>query len=286
MSELNLEISWLRSFVTVAKTGSMTEAAKILYRSQSAISMHIKNIEDTLGRAVFSRGSRRLSLNASGQELLVHAQKILYVYRNSMRELMGSDVQGHISLGIPDDYAMAYLPALLSIFSEKYPSIEITLCCEPSSQLIPKIAANELDIAVITQDKVDRGEPLFSEELVWVGKPSQQIWNRSPLPVAMYEFGSQARAKIVDKLESLSFGYRIVYNSPNIAGQLAAVESGMAIAVLTRCSVPAHLQVLNNSRLPKLPALDVGVITSQAVTKESLVHLLYDEIVSILKKET
>lgn len=282
MKARNLEISWLKTFITVAHTGSMSQATELLYRSQSAISMHIKNIEDMLGRRVFNRDIRRLTLTPAGKELLHHAQKILSAYSDAMQSLIGSDVKGTLSLGLPDDYAKQYLPSLLRSFSEKYPLIEISLICEPSLSLIPKIEASELDVAVVTRDKPDRGHFLFSEPLVWVGSETCNLLDKSPLPVAMYEYGSEARKKVLQALNALKKGYRVVYNSPYVAGQIAAVESGMAVAVLTQCSVPEHLFVLRSPQLPVMPSLDVVVLASQLSANKSLAALLVQEIISVM----
>ncbi|MCO0130707.1 LysR family transcriptional regulator, partial [Escherichia coli] len=99
---------------------------------------------DALGRKVFNREVRKLTLTLAGQELLVHAQRILGVYTEAMQSLAGSNVNGKISLGIPDDYAVRYLPDVLKAFGEKYPAIEISLFCEPSLTLIPKIESGML----------------------------------------------------------------------------------------------------------------------------------------------
>ncbi|WP_434668521.1 LysR family transcriptional regulator [Klebsiella sp. B345] len=278
MSEPHLEISWLKTFITVARTGSMTEATSSLCRSQSAISMHIKKIEETLGRKVFNREVRRLTLTPAGQELLLHAQRLLGVYSEAMQSLTGSNVQGKISLGIPDDYAVRYLPQVLKAFGEKYPAIEISLFCEPSLTLIPKIESGMLDVAIVTRDISGRGELLFSEQLVWTGIKSTVIKEDHPLPVAVYEYGSEARKKVLAALEQLPSGYRIAYSSPYVAGQIAVVESGMAVAVLTRCSVPEHLHIIHSEKLPALPSLEVVVISRENAASATLNPLLVNEI--------
>ncbi|MCN7408206.1 LysR family transcriptional regulator [Escherichia coli] len=278
MSDSQLEISWLKTFIVVARTGSMTEAMSSLCRSQSAISMHIKKIEEVLGRKVFNREVRKLTLTLAGQELLVHAQRILGVYTEAMQSLAGSNVNGKISLGIPDDYAVRYLPDVLKAFGEKYPAIEISLFCEPSLTLIPKIESGMLDVAIVTRDKPGRGEFLFSEQLVWTGAKNTVIREDQRLSVAVYEYGSEARKKVMTALGKLPCGYRIAYSSPYVAGQIAAVESGMAVAVLTRCSVPDSLHIINSEQLPALPSLDVVVISRDNTANSTLNDLMVNEI--------
>lgn len=282
MAYRDIEIVWLKTFVEVTSTGSMTVATKNLYRSQSAVSMHIKNIEDILGNKIFYRDARKLTLTPIGQELLLYAKQILAVYNNAMRSLIGSDIHGSISLGIPDDYAVQYLPKVLHAFSEKYPFIEVTLLCEPTSTMIPKVEDNQLDIAIITRDHLPRGQYLFSEELVWVGSKNYPIWTKSPLPVAIYELGSLARKNTLDILNTLPGGYRIVYSSPYVAGQLAAVESGMAITVLARGCVPDSLIILDQIGLPQLPHSDIAVIQSETSKEKQLTQFLLDEITTHL----
>ncbi len=118
-----------------------------------------------------------------------------------------------------------------------------------------------LDVAIVTRDKPGRGEFLFSEQLVWTGAENSKIREDRCLSVAVYEYGSKARKKVITALEQLPCGYRIAYSSPYVAGQIAAVESGMAVAVLTRGSVPESLKIINSEQLPTSPSLDVVVIS-------------------------
>lgn len=284
MSEHNLEIQWLRSFQSVAQTGSMTLSAKTLCRSQSAVSMHIKNIEDLLERKVFYRQVRRLALTPAGKDLLSYADKILHTHALALNALRQKVPQGHVSLGIPDDYAARYLSPLLRTFSQLYPGIELSLLCEPSSSLIPKIDAGELDVAVVSQDRPDRGTWLVSVPLVWVGNLlNGEPDLPEPLPVAMYEFGSEARKNLLKALEKMPGGYRIVYNSPYIAGQIAAAESGMAMAVLTECCVPEHLNPSRHESLPVLPVHELAVVRSEKSAANDIVGLLVDEIIKSVR---
>lgn len=284
MREHDLEIQWLRSFQTVAETGSMTASAERLCRSQSAISMHIKKIEDLLERKVFFREVRRLTLTPAGKDLLSYSDQILRTHSLALSALKQKAPHGHVSLGIPDDYAARYLSPLLRTFSQKYPGIELSLLCEPSSSLIPKIDAGELDVAIVSQDRPDRGVWLASIPLVWVGNLANTQGDLpEPLPVAMYELGSEARKNLLKALEKMPGGYRIVYNSPYIAGQIAAAESGMAMAVLTKCCVPEKLNISNHQGLPDLPVHQLAVVRSKITETNEIISLLVDEIQNIVR---
>lgn len=237
-----------------------------------------------LERKVFYRQVRRLTLTPAGKDLFGYADKILRTHAVALNTLKQKAQQGHVSLGIPDDYAARYLSPLLRTFSQKYPGIEISLLCEPSSSLIPKIDDAELDVAIVSQNRPDRGTWLVSVPLVWIGNliKAEPVLPE-PLPVAMYEFGSEARRNLLEALEKMPGGYRIVYNSPYIAGQIAATESGMAMAVLTECCVPEHLSPSGHESLPPLPVHEVAVVRSERSMNNEIVNLMIDEIVKTVR---
>ena len=106
------------------------------------------------------------------------------------------------------------------------------LDCEQSTALIPKVQRGELDLALVSRDRPNRGTLLFREPLVWVGAAQYEAWRREPLPIAAYEPGSIARRDALAALAAQRRSYRVVYNSSSLAGQLAAVESGIAVAAL------------------------------------------------------
>lgn len=286
MARQDLQIDWLQAFVAVVGCGSLTAAAVGLARSQSAVSMQIKKLEAAVGRPLLLRGPRHLSLTPAGEELLGYARKLLRVHGDALLALGGVRLEGTVSLGIPDDYALGYLTPLLNDFASRQPAVEVNLVCEPSTQLIPKVESGELDVAVVTRDRPRRGELLFREELVWVGNARQETWRQTPLPIAVYEAGSQARSRILKSLEALGRDYRVVYNSPSVAGQLAVAQSGAALGGLSRCCVPASLQVLGASQgLPGLPMLEVVVMRSRAPASPALVEALHEQVLQTLRRD-
>ncbi len=285
MQAADLQLDWLRAFVAVVDAGSLTAAAPQVNRSQSALSMQLKKLEDAVGRPVLTRGPRHLELTPTGVELLGYARRLLALHHEAVAALHGPTLTGRVSLGVPDDYAAAYLAPLLGNFSVRHAGVEITLVCEQSTLLIPKVQRGELDLAVVTRDRPQRGQLLFHEPLVWVGAAKHEAWRRDPLPIAVYEPGSLARRDALSALAAQRRPYRIVYNSSSLAGQLAAVKSGLAVAVLTRCSVPSHLPILGEKQgLPALSSMDVALYRSQASRHLPAVDALFEQMVQTLGK--
>ena len=286
MNHPDFQIDWLRAFVAVVDAGSLSGAAPLVHRSQSAVSMQIKKLEAALGRPVLLRGPRHLEVTPAGAELLSYARRALDLQAEAHAALFGPKLAGRVRLGVPDDYASAYLTPVLRSFSHRYQGVEIELTCEQSTLLIPRIARGELDLALVSQDKPQRGRFLFAEPLVWVGAAQFEAWRRDPLPIAVYESASMARQATLAALGTRRRAYHLVYHSPSLTGQLAAVESGLAVAVLTRCSVPAHLQILQNLPaefdLPPLDAMHVAVLRSKVSQRQPAVDAMYEQVVRTL----
>ncbi|HTH11072.1 MAG TPA: LysR substrate-binding domain-containing protein, partial [Acidovorax sp.] len=217
-----------------------------------------------------------------------YARRVLDLQAEAHAALFGPKLAGRVRLGVPDDYASAYLTPVLRSFAHRYQGVEIELTCEQSTSLIPRITRGELDLALVSQDKPQRGRFLFDEPLVWVGSPQFEVWRRDPLPIAVYESTSMARQATLAALGTRRRGYHLVYHSPSLAGQLAAVESGLAVAVLTRCSVPAHLQILQNLPaefdLPPLDAMHVAVLRSKVSQRQPAVDAMYEQVVRTLSR--
>lgn len=282
----DFQIDWLRAFAAVVDAGSLSAAAPLLHRSQSAVSMQLKKLEAALGRPVLSRGPRHLELTPAGAELLAYARRMLALQSETHTALFGPQLAGRVRLGVPDDYASSYLTPVLRSFASRHLGVEIELTCEQSTALIPRVLRGELDLALVSRDTPQRGHFLFQEPLVWAGSAQFDSWRRNPLPIAVYEAGSMARVATLKALAAHKRSYRIVYHSSSLAGQLAAVESGLAVAVLTRCSVPPGLPVLQNLpagyELPTLPSMQVAVLRSKPSRGLPAVDAMYEQMLRTL----
>ncbi len=281
----DLQMDWLRCFVAVIDAGSLSGAAGEVNRSQSAVSMQLKKLEAALGHRLVERGTRTLALTAEGQKLLGYARRILDLQAEAHVALNGDELRGVVRLGVPDDYAAKYLTPVLKRFAPRHSGVEIVLNCEQSTALIPRVAAGDLDLALISRDHARRGTLLFHEPMVWVGAPQFELWRRDPLPIAMYEDSSLARRSALNALALQGRKHRVVYNSSSLPGQIAAVESGLAVAVLTQCSAPPHLQILGSQHgLGPLEPMEVAVYRSKASRGSKAVDSLYGLLVNTLRQ--
>lgn len=280
----DLQIDWLKCFVATVDAGSLSSAAAEIHRSQSAVSMQLKKLESAVGHRLLKRDARQLELTHEGQTLLGYARRMLDLQAEAQAALYEEEVSGLIRVGVPDDYASQYLTPALKRFAPRHGGVEIQLDCEQSTSLIPRVARGDLDLALVSRDHARRGTLLFHEPMVWVGSPQFEVWRRDPLPIAVYEEASLGRRSAINALALQGRPYRIVYNSSNLAGQIAAVESGIAVAVLTQCSAPPHLQRLGAEHgLGPLEPMEVAVYRSQASKGNKAVDSLQRLLVQTLR---
>jgi len=281
----DLQTDWLKCFVAVVDAGSLTAAGPELHRSQSAVSMQLKKLEAAVGCRLLERGARQLQLTDEGQTLLGYARRMLDLQAEAKAALQGEPLSGLVRLGVPDDYASRYMTPVLKRFAPRHGGVEIQLDCEQSTSLIPRVASGDLDLALVSRDHARRGTLLFHEPMVWVGSPQFDIWKRTPLPIAVYEPESLGRRSALQSLAVQGRPYKVVYNSSSLAGQIAAVESGLAVAVVTQCSAPAHLQILGAEHgLGPLAPMEVAVYRSPASKHAKAVDHLHRMLVQTLRQ--
>ena len=278
------KLEWLRCFVAVIDAGSLAGATGDVNRSQSAVSMQLKKLEDAVGRRLLERGPHRFVVTPDGQTLLGYARRMLELHAEARTALQDNDLTGRVRLGVPDDYAAKYLTPVLRRFAPRHSSVEIQLDCEQSTSLIPRVASGELDLALVSRDHARRGTLLFHEPMVWVGSSQFELWRRDPLPIAVYEETSLARRSAIQALAQQGRRYRVAYNSSSLAGQIAAVESGLAVAALTQCSAPPQLQVLGaEHELGPLEPMEVAVYRNRESRGTKAVDALHDLLIKTLR---
>src|SRR5215204_5911996 len=164
-----LDVDHLRTFLAIAETGSFTRAADVVHKTQSAVSMQMKRLEERLGRPIFSRDGRASKLTEDGERLLDYARRIVKLNVEALTAFSDAELTGRVRLGVPDDYADRYLPEIMARFSRAYPAVELTVTCEPTVELVARIAANDLDLAIITNAETNRpGDTFRREQLLWV----------------------------------------------------------------------------------------------------------------------
>ena len=127
-----LDTDQIRSFLAIVETGGFTKAADRVNKTQSAVSMHIRRLEERLGCALFVKQGRRARLTEDGERLVDHARRMLQAEAGALAALSRKGLRGQVRLGIPDDYAEAFLAEILARFTPRHPMVEVTAICDGS----------------------------------------------------------------------------------------------------------------------------------------------------------
>ncbi len=259
---MNIPTEVLRSFVAIADTGSFTQAATQVLRTQSAVSQQIQKLEDLIGRAVFTRDGRTISLTGEGEALLAYARRILKLHDEAVAAIVEPDIEGSVRFGIPDDYVSRFMPPILAGFARSHPRVQIEITCAPSVRLAPMIAASEIDIALITATPgAPKMETVRREPVSWAVSPHHLIHEEDPLPVAVFQPGCCVRQSVLEALDGMARPYRLAYASESHEGLVAAVRAGLAVTALVRSSIPQDFRLLGpKDGFPELPPAAFGVL--------------------------
>lgn len=258
-----MDIDALRSFIAFVDTGSFTRAAKQIHRSQSAISMQMKKLEQEVGSELFCRSGRQLQLTEQGQLLAGHARAILGRHDSALSELKGQSQLPPLRLGCPDDYAATTLVAVVSELQKLTPSIELQLSCNNSTSLRQQLDAGELDAAILTRAvDSDEGYLLCHDQGYWVHGGYPELLEASPLVLALYQSDCKFHRAATDGLEKHGKPYRLLCQSSSCTAIKSLLQEGLALAVLAGSSIDSGLVKVEQSQLPQLPSIDIVLALS------------------------
>ncbi len=243
----NLDSDLLRTFVAVARAGSVTEGAEQIHRSQSATSLQIKRLEVIVGHPVFERHGRGVVLSAVGRRLLPIAQEVTSRLDVALRDLSKEAVTGKLRIGIPDDHGRTKLAHIIAAFTRQHPHVELDVTCALSTGFPGALEKGALDLAIYeVQTLGPHEELLFEDPTCWLSSTKVDFTACDPLPLAVFDQACWWRDAAIGSLESSGKPYRIVYSSQSVSGVLAAVEAGIAVGLLARSSLHAGLSVVND----------------------------------------
>jgi DNA-binding transcriptional LysR family regulator len=260
MAEL-LEPDLLQTFVAIADSGSFTRAAQRVCRTQSAVSMQMKRLEERVGRPLFGRNGRAAVLTTDGELFLNHARRVLQAHQQALAAFDASALTGSVILGCPDDYVSTFLPPILARFAETHPQVHVEVICEATVQLLERLTAGTVELALVTHGHGDdSGIVVHREPLVWVTSARHSVHEQTPLPLALYQPGCIFRRSALAALAAQNRTSRVVYSSLSMTGLEAALRAGLAVSVLGKSTVPEGLRILGEREgFPVLPNYSIAL---------------------------
>lgn len=252
LTRVNLKT--LHGFIVVAETGSFRKAADALHRSQSALSMQIKQLEDQLNVSLFHRTTRRVELTSEGRQLLNHAQRALSELDSGLQQIRGAaDIRsGTISMGCVPSVAATLLPTVLLLFQREYPEIKIHLRELPYQELLEAIRKMDIDFGI--GPFVDHmGDcdfrPIFHEPILalmrekfWKNQANEiSLEELTELPILINSTSAALRGHLDRELAARGLKLNVMFEVLHVQTLVAFANLGLGVAFLPQVTIPYPL---------------------------------------------
>src|SRR5215216_1414743 len=277
----SLDPELLRAFVAVADHRSFTRAAVTLNRTQSAVSMQIKRLEDRLGVELFSRTKANVDLSAAGERLLGYARRILALNEEAVGRVREHKVEGRVRLGVMDDYGTVVVPPLLASFIANYPLIDVEMETGLTSTMTDRLGKAYDIVIAMHPEGHSEGELLRREQAVWAASAEHRVEEFDPLPVALYPQGCLFRSWAMQALDKANRPWRLAFVSHSLSAVEAIAAQGLAVTVVKSGTFPSGLRRLSKrDGLPPLPRAEIRLHRAPKLSRAAT--LLADHLVASL----
>lgn len=267
----HLDLAALRSFVAVSDVGGVTRAAGFLNLTQSAVSMQIKRLEDSLGQTLLDRSGRGVTLTPAGEQLVGYARRMLELNDQVLARMTDRAFEGTITLGVPHDIVYPVIPRVMHQMARMFPRVKLQLISSFTLVLREQFSRGECDAILTTEDGCDAGgETLLSLPLVWVGAPGGHAWRARPLRLA-FEQRCKFRQPAQMALDEAGIPWEVVVDSMQTRTIEASVAADLAISVRLDGTLESIFERIDHhGALPDLGSKDVNLYVSRTGMTEVL----------------
>lgn len=257
-----MDLAQLETFLTVAREGSFSNAARVLHRTQPAVSQVIARLEEGLGQPLFDRSSRRVVLTDAGQALLEHAERLLNLRRAALADL--EDVRalraGRLAVAA-NELTCLYLLPVLNEFRRIYPAVRITVHRALASQIPSSVLDYAVDLGVVTYSPDDAGIRsimVYRDELAFVVPPGHPLTREKDVRIqrlgqesfVAHHVDSPYRQRVLDMFRRHKVALQMPVEMPTIDAIKRFVAMGNGVALLPSLTVESELARGTLERVP------------------------------------
>lgn len=256
----NLDLTALRSFVAVSDASGVTRAAGFLNLTQSAVSMQLKRMEESLGIALMDRSARSIALTPMGEQLLSYARRMLELNDEIYGKLTSQEYAGEITLGVPHDVIYPAIPQVLQRFAAAYPRLRVKLISSNTNQLKAQFARGEVDLILTTEPEGTPGHRTVStRKLIWIGAPNGHACRARPLRLA---FSNVCLFRTIAQrtLDSAGTPWEMAVEGDGQTAIEATVSADLAVHAGLDGTASADLtEIPDSAGLPKLGEMQINL---------------------------
>jgi DNA-binding transcriptional LysR family regulator len=280
----NLPTDLLRTFIAVVELGGHSKAGAVLGRSQPAISLQIRRLEELVRTPLLSQEGRAIHPTPAGEALLSYAREMVRINDEAVRYFHRSDIAGVLRIGLPTDYAVAFLQNTLTNFLHHHPEVDLEIHCDLSRELHQHLRSDDLDIivAMMPTARMPYLSRVWTEQPIWAAADATALSKDRPVPLGAHLEGCDYRSRMIEALDAAERRWRIVYTGPGISGLQNAVLNGLCVTALTRATLLDGMRELGEDEgFPKLEPLRVGLFYKHPRLSPAGLQLVSDLVASL-----
>jgi DNA-binding transcriptional LysR family regulator len=258
----NFQTDLLRTFVSVIDLGAFTKAGDALGRTQPAISLQVRRLEELVGAPIIKQVGRTLLLTSEGEMLLSYAREILRLNDEAASYFNRSKIAGVVRVGLPNDYAVTFLQGVITEYTRQHPEISLELHCGWSAEILDRLRADELDLAVamVNNERAQYLSRSWIERPIWAAAENATFDRGKGIPLAAHPEGCAYRARMIQALDAAQIRWRVAYTGSGIGGLQNAVVNGLGASALTRYTMLPGMRALDEKDgFPPLAEIRVGL---------------------------
>lgn len=274
---INFQTDLLRTFVAVIDLGAYTKAGEVLGRTQPAISLQMRRLEELVGAPLIRQAGRSLLLTSEGEMLLSYAREILRLNDEAASYFNRSRIAGVLRVGLPNDYAVAFLQGVITEYTRQQPEIALELHCGWSAEILERLHGDELDIvvAMANSEHTQYLSRSWIERPIWAAADNIVFEPGNSVPLAAHPEGCAYRARMIQALDVAQIRWRVAYTGPGIAGLQNAVSNGLGVSALTRYTMLPGMRALDESDgFPPLAEIRVGLFYKHPRLSDAGIRLI------------
>jgi DNA-binding transcriptional LysR family regulator len=280
----NLPTDLLRTFLAVVELGGHSKAGAVLGRSQPAISLQIQRLEELVRAPLLAQEGRVIHTTPAGAALLSYAREMVRINDEAVHYFHRSEMTGVLRIGLPTDYAVAFLQNTLTTFLQQHPDVELEIHCDLSRELHQRLRSDELDIIIATMPKsrMPYLSRAWAEQPIWAASAAFLPDSTKPVPLGAHLEGCDYRSRMIEALDAAGRRWRIVYTGPGISGLQNALQNGLCVTALTRATMLEGMRELSETEgFPRLEPLRVGMFYKHPRLSAAGLQMVSDLVASL-----
>lgn len=270
----NFDMDGLRTMVVGMELGNFSRAASHLGRSQSAISMQLKKLEEQAGKQLFVRKGRGLVPTEAGDALLVYARRIISLNDEAAVSIGATAATTTVRIGLPQDFFEDVMPVTITQFSKERPHVHVEVFAGRNYALEEEVRAGRLDVAIafFPRGSNGHGTRVALLPLQWLGGDEPHgAPDDGRYPLVLNDHPCLFRQAALQALEKGGKGWRLSLTTPSLPGVWAALRSGHGISARTMHRVPDGIhEVGSDLGLPKLPPIELRLLAAQNLSSAAV----------------